>query len=101
MTHLTVAGPLGHLDHMDVPLGLGSSLWEYDTIGGSTSDCNCCQIRNTNYDYIITTTLSRQNTNTNTKFLLTSATCPSQLTFWPPAIDAFFALVVAGLLPPG
>ena len=67
MTHLTGAGPLGPLAHMDVPLGLGSSLWALNTIGSSTSDHNYCQTR-MSYDYFITTTLGKQHSNTNTKF---------------------------------
>ena len=37
------------------------------TIDGSTSDHNYCQTR-MNYDYFITTILSKQHSNTNTKF---------------------------------
>ena len=57
MTHLTEAGPLHPLDHKGDPLGLGYCQLGHGTNNDSTSNHSCCQARNGDYDYFITTTL--------------------------------------------
>ena len=59
MTHLNGAGPLGPLAHMDGPPGWGLSWLVYGTTSDNTSNHNCCQTRNSNYVYFITTILGK------------------------------------------
>ena len=83
MTHLNGAGPLGLLAHKDGPSGWGLSLLVYSTTSDNTSDHNCCQTRNDNYDYFITTILGKATLENQCKVLLTNATSYGQWIFGP------------------